>query len=106
MSEADESSAGREIWIEKYRPETLDEVKGQDDIVDRLQSYIAQDDLPHLLFSGPAGVGKCVTGETPVLTNRGIERIGEVVGEVDGFEDPDSGLEVLTFHDDGSFEFT
>jgi DNA polymerase III delta prime subunit len=101
-----EGATGREIWIEKYRPETLDEVKGQDDIVDRLRSYIAQDDLPHLLFSGPAGVGKCVTGETPVLTNRGVERIGDVVGEVDGFEDPDTGVEVLTFQDDGSFEFT
>jgi len=62
MSEA-EGETGREIWIEKYRPETLDDVKGQDDIVDRLQSYIEQDDLPHLLFSGPAGVGKttCAT---------------------------------------------
>ncbi|AXG05356.1 replication factor C small subunit [Haloplanus rubicundus] len=101
-----EGATGREIWIEKYRPETLDDVKGQDDIVDRLRSYIAQDDLPHLLFSGPAGVGKCVTGETPVLTNRGVERIGDVVGEVDGFEEPDAGVEVLTFRDDGSFEFT
>jgi replication factor C small subunit len=55
--------ASREIWIEKYRPQTLDDVYGQDDIVERLQSYIEQDDLPHLLFAGPAGVGKttCAT---------------------------------------------
>jgi hypothetical protein len=105
MSEAEESSAARDIWIEKYRPETLDDVKGQGDIVDRLESYIERDDLPHLLFSGPAGVGKCVTGETPVLTSRGLERIGDVVGDVDGFDDPDAGLEVLTFGADGSFEF-
>ncbi|MFB6127155.1 MAG: replication factor C small subunit [Halolamina sp.] len=52
------ATAGREIWIEKYRPQTLDEISGHEDIVERLQSYIAQDDLPHLLFSGPAGVGK------------------------------------------------
>ena len=52
------ATAGREIWIEKYRPQTLDEVSGHEDTVERLQSYIAQDDLPHLLFSGPAGVGK------------------------------------------------
>ena len=106
MSDAEGSSAGREIWIEKYRPQTLDDVKGQGDIVDRLQSYIERDDLPHLLFSGPAGVGKCVTGDTPVLTNRGVERIGDAVGGVEGFDDPDAGLEVLTFRDDGSFEFT
>jgi len=61
MSDADaesEPEPGREIWIEKYRPQTLDEIKGQDDIVERLQSYIEQRDLPHLLFSGRAGIGK------------------------------------------------
>jgi replication factor C small subunit len=52
------AGTGREIWIEKYRPERLSDVRGHDDIVARLQSYIDQDDLPHLLFSGPAGVGK------------------------------------------------
>ena len=59
MSEAAAEPAGRgEIWIEKYRPQALSEVAGQDDIVGRLQSYVDRDDLPHLLFSGPAGVGK------------------------------------------------
>jgi len=61
MSEAAESGdapTGREIWIEKYRPQTFDDVYGQDDIVERLRSYIERDDLPHLLFAGPAGVGK------------------------------------------------
>jgi replication factor C small subunit len=104
MSDA-EGSTGREIWIEKYRPETLDDVNGQDDIVDRLSSYIERDDLPHLLFSGPAGVGKCVTGESPVVTNRGVERIGDVVGGADGFDSPDDGLEILTLDDDGAFEY-
>ncbi|WP_193788398.1 replication factor C small subunit [Haloferax mucosum] len=61
MSEAAESGdvpAGREIWIEKYRPQTLDDIYGQEEIVERLCSYIERDDLPHLLFAGPAGVGK------------------------------------------------
>ncbi|MFB6122104.1 MAG: replication factor C small subunit [Haloferacaceae archaeon] len=63
MSEAEDSSPGREIWIEKYRPQTLDDVYGQEDIVSRLQSYIEQGELPHLLFAGPAGTGKttCAT---------------------------------------------
>ena len=56
--DASEAEPGREIWIEKYRPQTLDDIKGQDDIVERLQSYIDQRDLPHLLFSGRAGIGK------------------------------------------------
>ncbi len=60
MSEADaeDASAGREIWIEKYRPQTLEEIHGQQETIERLQSYIEGGELPHLLFSGPAGVGK------------------------------------------------
>ena len=52
------ASTGREIWIEKYRPQTLQDVYGQEDTIRRLQSYVDRDDLPHLLFAGPAGVGK------------------------------------------------
>jgi replication factor C small subunit len=52
-------SAGRDqIWIEKYRPETLSNVVGQAPITERLQEYVDRNDLPNLLFAGPAGVGK------------------------------------------------
>ncbi|RLG22271.1 replication factor C small subunit [Methanosarcinales archaeon] len=47
-----------EVWVEKYRPKTLDEVVGQDHIVERLKAYVKQKSMPHLLFSGPPGVGK------------------------------------------------
>ncbi len=64
MSEADADEqtpgvAGRtEVWIEKYRPEMLADIKGHENIIPRLVSYIEQDDLPNLLFAGPAGTGK------------------------------------------------
>jgi len=59
MSEADETTAGRgDIWLEKYRPQRFDEIVGQDAIVDRLRNYVDRNDLPNLLFAGPAGVGK------------------------------------------------
>lgn len=47
-----------DIWIEKYRPRTLDEVAGQKEIVERLKMYAASKSLPHLLFTGSAGIGK------------------------------------------------
>lgn len=47
-----------EIWTEKYRPKKLEEVAGQNAIIKNLQSYVRQRNLPHLIFSGPAGVGK------------------------------------------------
>ena len=84
----------RDIWIERYRPQRLAEVHGQEDIIDRLQSYVDRGELPHLLFAGPAGVGKCITGETPVLTREGMVPIGEIVGQTSGFAPAPSGLRV------------
>ncbi|MHC1572157.1 MAG: replication factor C small subunit [Methanosarcinales archaeon] len=46
------------IWIEKYRPHRLEDVVGQDEVIRRLRSYVRSGNLPHLLFSGPPGVGK------------------------------------------------
>lgn len=47
-----------EIWTEKYRPRTLDEVVGQRHVTERLKSYVASGSMPHLLLTGPAGTGK------------------------------------------------
>jgi replication factor C small subunit len=54
----EDSTIKEEIWIEKYRPIRLDQVVGQDETIERLKSYVATKNLPHLLFSGPPGVGK------------------------------------------------
>jgi replication factor C small subunit len=50
--------SGHTIWIEKYRPLVLDDIVGQDEIVERLKSYVKSGNLPHLLFTGTAGIGK------------------------------------------------
>src|SRR3989338_11426452 len=47
-----------EIWTEKYRPSTFDEIVGQDDIIKSVKSLTNAMNIPHLLFAGPAGVGK------------------------------------------------
>ncbi|MFC7134653.1 MULTISPECIES: replication factor C small subunit [Salinibaculum] len=65
MSEAEQTGTGREeIWLEKYRPQTFDEIVGQETIVERLRSYVERRDLPHMLFAGPAGVGKTTASVT------------------------------------------
>ncbi len=46
------------VWVEKYRPESLEEVVGQDTIVQTLSSYVEKGEIPNMIFSGPAGVGK------------------------------------------------
>ncbi|MFC2153922.1 replication factor C small subunit [Candidatus Altiarchaeota archaeon] len=45
-------------WTEKYRPQKVEDMVGQDAIVERLRAYIKEKTLPNLLFAGPAGVGK------------------------------------------------
>ena len=47
-----------DIWTEKYRPSSFDEIIGQEKVVERLRSFVKQKNIPHLLLSGPAGTGK------------------------------------------------
>jgi replication factor C small subunit len=46
------------IWTEKYRPDEFEDFKGQDEIIKRAKAFVKQKNMPHLLFCGPAGVGK------------------------------------------------
>lgn len=45
-------------WVEKYRPDTLADVVGQKEAIERLQSYVKNHNVPNMMFSGPAGIGK------------------------------------------------
>ena len=45
-------------WTEKYRPKTLDEMVGQEEVVARLKAYAKSKEMPNLLFAGPPGTGK------------------------------------------------
>ena len=46
------------IWTEKYRPRSLSEVAGQEEVTLRLKAYAAKGSMPHLLFAGRPGTGK------------------------------------------------
>ena len=46
------------IWTEKYRPKDFSDIKGQKDVVRRVRAFVEQKNMPHLLFAGPAGIGK------------------------------------------------
>lgn len=47
------------LWTEKFRPKTVDDYVFKDDAQrEQVMSWIKAKDIPHLLFSGPAGIGK------------------------------------------------
>jgi replication factor C small subunit len=47
------------MWVEKYRPRTLDEVVGLKDIVESLKAFMRNPKtMPHLMFAGVPGTGK------------------------------------------------
>lgn len=48
-------------WVEKYRPQKLEDIVGQKQIIARLQKYVGEESMPNLMFTGPAGVGKTTT---------------------------------------------
>jgi replication factor C subunit 2/4 len=48
-------------WVEKNRPNNLDEICFQEDIKIGLKNFIKNKNIPHLLFFGPSGTGKTST---------------------------------------------
>ena len=47
-----------ELWVEKYRPTTLEEYVGNEMIKNKIADYLKQGSIQNLLFHGVAGTGK------------------------------------------------
>ena len=52
------SSSYQVPWIEKYRPQKLEEVVGNEETLVRLQAIAEDGNLPNLILCGPPGTGK------------------------------------------------
>ena len=46
------------LFVEKYRPTTLETYVGNENIKETIQKYLDQDDIQNFIFYGPAGTGK------------------------------------------------
>ncbi|KZP22807.1 P-loop containing nucleoside triphosphate hydrolase protein [Athelia psychrophila] len=46
------------LWVDQFRPKTLDDLHYHDGLSARLKSLAASGDFPHMLFYGPSGAGK------------------------------------------------
>lgn len=61
MESAKETDLANLMWSEKYRPKKLKEIVDQKEIIKGISNLIKSPDIPHMLFAGPAGVGKTTT---------------------------------------------
>ena len=46
------------LWTEKYRPELLHEIKGQEHFVMDAENWVELQNMPNVLFYGVSGTGK------------------------------------------------
>ena len=73
-----------ELWVEKHRPQSVNQIRGQAAVVQRLIIYSEKKEFPHLLFAGPPGTGKTTMARIlgDIYKEIGILEKGHVV-EVD-----------------------
>lgn len=63
----------KQLWVEKYRPKTLDGYVFKDDYQRKMiQSWVKDKSIPHLLLSGTAGIGKTTLAKI-LINELGIE---------------------------------
>ena len=49
----------KELWVEKYRPNTINGYVFRDDHQRKqISTWVKDQSIPHLIFSGSAGIGK------------------------------------------------
>ncbi len=58
-----EDSTGDVLWVQKYRPRSLEEVLDQELVKTQLRRLVASGNVPNLLLSGPSGSGKSSVAE-------------------------------------------
>jgi len=63
----------KELWVEKYRPKTIEGYVFRDDHQRKqIQTWIKDQSIPHLIFSGTAGIGKTTMAKI-LISELGIE---------------------------------
>ncbi|KAA8907539.1 P-loop containing nucleoside triphosphate hydrolase protein [Sphaerosporella brunnea] len=87
-------SAGDTLpWVEKYRPNTLEDVSGHEDILQTINRFVASNRLPHLLFYGPPGTGKTSTILALARQIYGVKNVRQQVLELNASDD--RGIDVV-----------
>ncbi|GMT17353.1 hypothetical protein PFISCL1PPCAC_8650, partial [Pristionchus fissidentatus] len=87
-------------WVEKYRPQTLDDVRSHEEITKTLQKWIDTNQLPHMLFYGPPGTGKTTSILAVARSLFSDKQRNSMVLELNASDDRGIGVvreEIVTF---------
>ena len=57
-SASTEAASFEQPWLEKYRPQQIHDIVGNEETVGRLEVLAQQGNMPNLILSGPPGTGK------------------------------------------------
>jgi len=79
-------------WVEKYRPQKLDDLISHADILGTIGKYMSEDRLPHLLFYGPPGTGKTSTILACAKQLYGPKEFSSMVLELNASDDRGIGI--------------
>lgn len=83
----------RILRVEKYRPETLSDVSGHQDILSTINKFVDSNRLPHLLLYGPPGTGKTSTILALARRIYGTDNMRQMVLELNASDD--RGIDVV-----------
>ena len=80
-------------WVEKYRPASLADVSGHQDILATINKFVNSNRLPHLLLYGPPGTGKTSTVLALARRIYGNRNMRQMVLELNASDD--RGIDVV-----------
>ncbi|KAH8590139.1 P-loop containing nucleoside triphosphate hydrolase protein [Bisporella sp. PMI_857] len=80
-------------WVEKYRPDSLEDVSGHQDILATINKFVETNRLPHLLLYGPPGTGKTSTILALARRIYGAKNMRQMVLELNASDD--RGIDVV-----------
>lgn len=80
-------------WVEKYRPSSLSDVSGHQDILATINRFVDTNRLPHLLLYGPPGTGKTSTVLALARRIYGGKNMRQMVLELNASDD--RGIDVV-----------
>ena len=75
------------LWVEKYRPETIDDCVLPNHLKDTFKEFVKNKSIPNIILSGTAGVGKTTVAKAM------LNEIGATYMMINGSEE--SGIDIL-----------